>query len=173
MVGRSNSITEVETMKKQIITVFGKDYYLLGADASGTKYYLQKAKFDCGWYWGGGYVETFTNNRNPEKSRDISSHQHFDSLIFNRKKNGFDNFREIFVNNPFTDKEIWTICELMKTFYIMREYSDCIYRGGAHYTSNPAKDTIKNDNEYKRINEIVIPELWEKLHSILGGAENA
>lgn len=155
-------------MKKQIITVFGKYHYLLGEDASGIKYYLQKAKFDCGWYWGGGYVETFTNNRNPEKSRDISSHQHFDCLILNRKKNGFDTFKEIFVNNPFTDKEIWTICELMQTFYIMREYSDCIYKGGANYTNNPAKDTIKNDSEYKRINEIVIPELWEKLYSLLG-----
>ena len=160
-------------MKKQIITVFGKDHYLLGADASGTKYYLQKATFDCGWYWGGGYVETFTNNRNPEKSRDISTHQHFDSLIFNRKGNGFDNFKAIFVNNPFTDSEIWMICELMKTFYIMREYSDCIYRGSANYSSNPVINTIKSDSEYKRINDIVIPELWEKLYSILGGVENA
>ena len=160
-------------MKKHIVNVFGKKHYYLGSDAAGTKYYLQAAKFDCGWYWGGGYVETFTNNRNPEESRDISSHQHFDSLIFNRKNNGFDNFKNLFVNNPFTDEEIWTLCELLKSFYIMREYSDCIYRGGAHYTTNPAKDTIKNETEYKRINEIVIPEIWDHVYEILGGVENA
>ena len=108
-------------MKKHTIHKFGHIYYFLGTDSDGTKYYLQKGSFDCGWYWGGGYVQTFINNRNPEKSRDIASHQHFDGLFFRGKKCGFDMFKDLFTNNPFTDSEIWQICELMKTFYTMRE----------------------------------------------------
>lgn len=159
-------------MKKFKMHKFGKDCYLLGQDENGKNYFLEGATWDCGWYWGGGYVETYTNNRNPEKARDIASHQHFDGLFFNKKKNGFDNFKDFFKVTPFNDSEIWQICELMKSFYICREYSDTIYRGGAHYTTNKAAETIKNPAEYDRINKEVIPAIMSELYKILGGAEN-
>ena len=89
-------------MKKNTVHVFGKEFYYIGTDNNGTKHYLQKFSFDCGWYWGGGYIESFTNNRCPEKSRDISQHQHFNSLIFKGNKNGFDMFKEVFPDNPRT-----------------------------------------------------------------------
>ena len=66
-----------------------------------------------------------------------------------------------------SDEEIWKIIELMKSFYISQEYSDMLYRGGAHYTSNPVTDIIKNEAEYKRINEKVIPEIMKELYKIL------
>jgi hypothetical protein len=161
-------------LKKTKSYAFGKDTFLLGVDSDGVYYWLEAAKFDCSWYWGFGYVETYTNNKNPKLSRDINSHQHFDGLFFNKNKNknGFDAFKDFFVETPFTDSEIWRICELMKSFYIARQYSDMIYRGGAHYTSNPAKETIKNESEYNRINTVVIPEILNKLYNILGGDEN-
>lgn len=156
-------------MNKQKKHAFGKDIYLLGIDTDGAKYWLESAKWDCGWYWGGGYVETYTNNSYPEKARDIKTHSHFDSLFFNRNKNGFDAFKDFFNDTPFTDNEIWKICELLKSFYIAREYSDMLNRGGAHYTSNPAAEIIKSEKEYKRINEIVIPSLMNELYKILEG----
>ena len=146
---------------------FGKDIYLLGADSYGTTYWLEAATWDCGWYWGGGYIETYTNNNNPEKSKDINSHTHFRCLFFNKNKNGFDAFKDFFNETPFTDGEIWKICELMKSFYIAREYSDMIYRGGAHYTSNPAKEAITSKEEYKRINETMIPSIMNELYKIM------
>ena len=160
-----------KNMKKRVTFDRRGKIYLLGQDVEGTDYWLQEAKFDCGWYWGIVYVETYTNNRCPEKARDISSHQHFDGMFFNHKKNGFDNFKEFFVRTPFTDEEIWVIIEIMKTLYTMREYSDVLHRGGSHYTKNPCGDTIKNDKEYWRINETVIPELLNALYKILGGEQ--
>lgn len=154
-------------MKKEKRKVFGKNVYLLGADSDGIKYWLEEASWDCDWYWGGGYVETYTNNNCPERSRDINSHQHFDSLFFKGIKNGHDEFVEFLVETPFTDKEIWEICELMKAFYIAREYSDMAYRGGAHYTTNPMNHIIKNDDHYDRINHVVIPKIMEALCKIL------
>ena len=154
-------------MKKSVINVFGKTNYLLGTDADGTKYYLEKASFDCNWYWGFGYVETYTNNTNPQRSRDIASHQHFDGLFFNSNKNGYDAFKDFFAETPFTDSEIWQIIELMKTFYICRKYSDLLHIGGAHYTTNPAKEIIQNTTEYDRINKEVIPTILNKLYDIL------
>lgn len=158
-------------MKKETRHAFGKDIYLLGTDANGVKYWLEQAKFDCDWYWGGGYVETYTNNNRPERARDINSHQHFDGLFFKGNTDGHTAYKAFFTETPFTDSEIWKICELMKSFYIAREYSDMIYRGGAHYTKNPAKETIKNETEYKRINETVIPSIMQELYKILGGVE--
>ena len=149
---------------------FGKVCYYLGQDANGTNYFLEAATWDCSWYWSGGYVETYTNNKNPAIADNIASHQHFDVLFFNNPlKNGFDAFKEFLTVNPFTDSEIWKICELMKSFYIIRNYSDTLHRGGAHYTSNPAADVIKNENEYKRINKTVIPAIMKELYSILEG----
>lgn len=154
-------------MEKKKIHVFGKDAYLLGKEKDGRNCYLEAGKFDCGWYWGIGYVETYTNDKNPERSRDIDSHRHFDGLFFNGKKNGFDNFKDFFEETPFTDDEIWKICELMQSAYTARKYSDMLYSGGAHYTSNPAKESIQNNAEYDRINKIVIPSILEELYKIL------
>ena len=156
-------------MKKIKSHAFGKDTYFLGMDADGVWHWLEAAHWDCDWYWGGGYVEAYTNNTKPNLSRDICSHQHFNGLFFNKNTNGFDAFKNFFIETPFSDSEIWKICELMKTFYICREYSDMLHIGGAHYTSNPAKETIKNVLEYERINKNVIPEIMNELYKILEG----
>lgn len=155
-------------MKKRTDFAFGKKVFLLGETSNGEKHWLEEARWDCGWYWGGGYVETYTNN-NPSKSRDISSHQHFAGLFFKKKTDAHTAFNNYFSQHPFTDKEVWQICELMRSFYIAREYSDFIYRGGAHYTTNPAKDIIQNNEEYDRINKEVIPGIMSELYKILGG----
>ena len=154
-------------MNKQTSNAFGKIIFLLGEDEDGVNYWLEQATWDCDWYWGGGYVETYTNNKYPHLSKDINSHQHFESLFFKGNKNGYDAFKEFFAETPFTDKEIWKICELMRSFYIAREYSDMIHRGGAHYTSNPVSEIIKDDAEYERINKVVIPAIMQSLYEIL------
>lgn len=154
------------TQKKKT-RAFNKDIYFLGQDESGTNYFMEAATWDCGWYWGGGYIETYTNNNNPSAARDINSHQHFDSLFINGGKCAFDSFKEFFKVTPFTDSEIWKICELMKSFYIARAYSDMLHTGGAHYTTNPAEDSIQNTEEYQRINDKVIPAIMTELYKIL------
>lgn len=160
--------------KKKSFTWHGKTYYYIGQDENGQKMYLEKATWDCNWYWGIGYIESFTNNRNPELSRDISMHTHFDCLMEEQAKNRFyhiDAFKTVFPVNPFTDSEIWKIIELMKSAYTARQYSDMLYTGGSHITGNPAKDIIQNETEYKRINDIVIPGIMENLYKIMTETE--
>lgn len=160
------------TVSKKVVTVFGKKHYFLGTDAQGINYWLREASWDCDWYWGGGYVETFSNNKNPQLSKDINSHNHFNLMFFNKNLNGFDVFKDFFVATPFSDKEIWKIMELMKSFYIAREYSDMINRGGAHYTSNPVAELIKSEDEYNRINKVMIPAIMSELYKILSENED-
>lgn len=68
-------------MNKKISKAFGKKIYLLGINEYNTKYWLEEPKWDCGWYWGFGYIETYTNNNNPLNSKDISSHQHWEGTL--------------------------------------------------------------------------------------------
>lgn len=160
---------------KRVFEWHGDTYYYLGTATDGTNYFYQKAKFDCGWYWGIGYVESFTNNNYPWRARDIDSHTHFDYLMeqqmhpYGGRMGWFDGFKNIFHETLLKDSEIWKVLEIMKSLYTARAYSDMLYRGGSHYTSNPVAGTIKNDAEYERINKVVIPALSEKLYSILDG----
>ena len=154
-------------MEKKTSYAFGKTIYLLGEDKDGVKYWLEQGSWDCDWYWGFGYIETYTNNKNPSRSKDISSHEHFDSKILNAGTYCFDTFKEIFVKTPLNDKEIWTLCELMKTFYTLEKTSELYYKGSSHITNNPSKDLLKNDEEYQRINKILIPNIMEEVYKIL------
>lgn len=155
-------------MKKQVKEAFGKKVYLLGADKEGTYYWLEEASWDCDWYWGFGYVETYTNNKCPEESRDIESHQHFDGLFLKGPKMCKDMFDEFFNETPLNDGEKWKLLELMKTIYTLKEYSEVVYRGGSNITSNPLMEVIKSEEEYNRINKTVLPQLFEEVYKILG-----
>lgn len=162
-------------MKKHTFEWHGRKYYFLGIDKHGDKQYLEQAKWDCDWYWAIGYVNTFTNNCNPHLSKDILNATHFDYLFRKAYESEhldyIDAFKFLFRESPFTDNEIWEILEIMKSAYTATKYSDMLYIGGAHITSNPASEKIKSEIEYKRINRIVIPGLMEALYKILEGDE--
>lgn len=154
-------------MKKEKRHAFGKDIYLLGADEDGTKYWLEAASFDCGWYYGFGYVETYTNNRNPERSKDIESHQHYDGLILKNRVPSPEEFKKVLKNTPLNDNEIWKLNELMQTFYTMRAYMDLIYRDSSNITHNNCYDVIKNEAEWTRLKDEAMPALFKEIYNIL------
>ena len=156
-------------MKKRKSHAFGKDIYLLGKSADGTLYWLEAGTWDCDWYWGFGYVETYTNNKYPERAKDISSHQHFDGLFFNKGRIGYHVFKEFFAETTVSDKELWTLLELMKSYYTARDYADLIYKGDGPYTTNPCRELIQDKREYDRINKVVIPGIMNGVYELLGG----
>ena len=160
-------------MKKQKLTIFGKENYLLGKDADGTKYFLLQPSWDCEWYCGFGYVRTYTNNANPQRSKYMKSHQHFDGLFFNDpNEDCFRKFRRFFVP-PYVlpEKDIWTLLELMKSVYIASEYAEMLFVGGAYLTTNPVAEIIKCKEEWERINQEIIPALMGQVAQLLSPVE--
>ena len=157
-------------MKKEKRKAFRKKIYLLGKDTEGVKYWLEEASWDCNWYYGFGYIETYTNNNFPEKSRDINSHEHYDTKIL---KNGFtpEEFKKIFPETPLNNSEIWKLNELMETFYTLKKYHAMLHTGGSHVTTNSISKFLKNDAEYERLKNIVFPALFEKIYTILSPEE--
>ena len=154
----------MESMKKEISEKLGKRFLLGTKD--GEKHYLVAPSWDCGWYWGYGYVQTYNKRKN-----DVELHQHFDGLFFKSSKNGYDAFKEFFDDMTVSDKELWTLIELMRTIYTLKETAEILGRGGSHYTTNPCKDIIINIEEVERINKIVLPALFEQVEKLLTESE--
>jgi hypothetical protein len=166
---------------KQKSNAFGKDIYLLGIGNDKTKYWLEAPKWDCGWYWGFGYVETYTNNDNPRISRDISSHSHISGLLGQQEKYDFE--KKAFVNGKFvhnlidsdtferttfTEKESWELTELFEQFYLLKEMAEFCHKDlpGCHITTSPVNHgDLKDWN--KKINETMIPLITAKIIEIL------
>jgi hypothetical protein len=103
---------------------------------AGENVYLTKHSWDCGWYWGMGYIG---NSR---------SHTHFDSTFLKDTKTA----SELFINPQFTDSEWWVIRDLMIQAYALQKAAE-VYRYGGHQKSHIGiTDIIKNDTMVKLIN---------------------
>ena len=157
-------------MDKQVRYING-DYQLLLGERDGERYWLEQASFDCEWYWGLGYVESYRGCG--QSSKSWRSHQHFDGLFLKPAK-FVEGYKDFFDDRTLMeDKEIWTLLELMSAAYKCREYSDMLHLGGAHITTNPCKDLLINPDEYARLNNHVIPELMNKVYELLAPNEGS
>lgn len=167
------------------------DYYYIGKNADGEKVWLEKPSWDCGWYWGFGYLETMMGNREPSNASDIRFHTHWDSSVLHHPGNAYDWFVQTFglpltdgFDNPvkkekgvrycrFTDKQVWTLCELMETAYALKRTAAVLGKGSCNYTANPLSKLIKNPREEKRINSKVLPAIFAEIGKIFDEADKA
>lgn len=163
-----------EIIEKRKSHAFGRDIYLLGIDSNGEKYWLESPSFDCGRYWGFGYVETYTH-RNPKLARDISSHQHIDSSFLGKQgkeyiRNLYDS--PILQKTTFTEKEGWQLSELFKQFYLLKNMADFTYREkpNCNVTVSPVDHGNMKDWN-KKINEEMIPRITKAILDILSPEE--
>lgn len=156
------TITLKEILEKEKAHILGSTYYLLGMDENKVKYYLEKGKFECGWYWSGGYIETFN-----KRTTDIDMHTHYNTGEVNGLRfSYYDDFDKIFKVCTLTDSEKWKFHELMRTFYTAKEAMEMSYRGGSHITFNPLSDLIQNKAIYDHYNNL-IAKIHEELDKLL------
>ncbi|HSH24240.1 MAG TPA: hypothetical protein VLA13_01685 [Massilibacterium sp.] len=153
----------------------GKEIVFFGVRKSdNARIYITKPSWDCGWYWGFGYL----GNRNEhyhledyqKKDRSFSVNGGLLEVITEaRNINMYDALREDYELSPSILSNLWEFCELVKTAYTLKETAEVLRRGGSHYTQNPCADTIKNQDEYNRINNVVLPEIFKRLQEIIEG----
>jgi len=124
-------------------------------EVDGVSIYLSPPSWDCGWYWGFGYL----GNKN--------CHYHVSGLF--KDTNLYEGFKNHFGSSFIVknDKDLWTLCELFRTFYYLKDAAELFRVGGSRYTMNPIVDLIKNENEVKRINEDLMPLIFEEIYKIL------
>jgi hypothetical protein len=121
----STTTQQKSALKKQIKHVFRKDIFLLGTDNEGVKYWLEAPSWDCGWYWGFGYVETYTDNTNPEKAKDISSHRHIDTFF--KRANKISLWNTELSKHAYTGSEAAQLNELFTSFYQLQKAAGSLH----------------------------------------------
>jgi len=149
--------------------VFGKDIYLLGQFNDGKKFWLESASWDCDWYWGFGYIETYTNNNRPSLSRDINSHQHYNSIIFKKDSNNNYMYRLLdskeVLSCVLTEDEQWILSDLMKSFYTLKGTAELFHSGNSHLTTTPIN--LKDEKLEDHINRVLLPKIFEATYKLL------
>jgi hypothetical protein len=153
-------------MEKRIINKFGK-HYLLGINKDGEYVWLEKESWDCGRYWGFGYLHTFTNNRQPERSRDLSSHFHFDSTFLNGPDCCHDMFKNYFTETVLTDDEMWILCDLMMTYYTLKKSAELFKHGYSYQTQKAKIEKVQSETHYDLVNKVWLPEVFKKIETLL------
>lgn len=133
-------------MNKRTSKAFGKKIFLLGT-IDGKYVWLEEPVWDCGWYWGFGYVEQYTNHRNPSRARDISMHTHWHT-IHEKKVNPFGEM-------VMSTEEYNLVKHLFSEFYKYKELAESCH------------NVEGREEDYKHINEVIIPELQNDIIKIL------
>lgn len=176
-------------IKKEVSTHLNsnKKVYLLGKDKDGIKYWLIEPSWDCGWYWGFGYVETYNKGGkvDPSKCTDIDSHQHIDSSFMGQMEEyDFDkkcSVKTDYVYNiydapllfktTFTKDEGWKLSELFKEFYLLREMADYCNKEPIVGCNCTTVDEVNNNESvkgwYEEINNVMIPKITNEILKIL------
>lgn len=142
-----------------------KDVYLLGKDKEGVKHWLEAPSWDCDWYWGFGYIETYRGNRKPEIASDINSHRHADNFMseYFTEWNGSEPF---LTQKTFNEKEGWELSELFKQFYHLKEQAE-FWGRGKMYVANTKVQSWKNEELANKINREMIPTITARILEIL------
>jgi hypothetical protein len=170
-------------LEKRTSRAFEKNIFLLGKDVEGKLMWLEEPKWDCGWYWGFGYIETYTNKLNPSKARNIESHSHFSGLVGYQEY--YDHDKECFrkgeyihnvydsprlIETCFSSAEGWQLSELFKQFYLLKDMAEYTHRSPAscNLTTSPVtQDPEKMAQWHKEINEVMIPLITAEILRIL------
>lgn len=137
---------------------------LLGHDSDGVAYYLADASWDCGWYWGYGYIQTRDSHQHAD-GEYIADNAAGSGKIYNSDTNIFTG--DFLTDKTFSDKDGWILRELFATFYQLKKQAELVGRGGMHVTTNPLADMLKDEKEAERINKVMLPRLFEEINKIL------
>lgn len=115
--------------------------------ASGENLYLEKHKWDCGWYWAMGYLG------------NVRCHFHFESFLDHNKLAS-----ELFETTPITDSEWWVIRDLFKQAYSLKAAAEVYLHGGHQTTREGITDILKSEDKAKALNadlELVLDLVWD------------
>ena len=129
--------------------------HFIGTDKqTNENIYLSAPSWDCGWYWGFGYL----GNR--------YCHYHLSNYAKGRNIDMYNALKQDYNLAPTLLTNLWQFCELAQTAYALKEAAEVLGRGGSHYTNNPCQDIIINKDEVTRINEIVLPAIFEAIEKL-------
>lgn len=126
--------------------------YLGRRKEDGRMVYIAAPTWDCDWYWSFGYL--------------VATGEHFHLRNYGNI-NWIDALeRDYTLNVKLRGDNLWKFYELAKTAYGLKEVAEILGRGGSHIAKNPLAEVIKNKVEVDRINQIVLPKIFDAINEI-------
>jgi hypothetical protein len=71
------------------------------------------------------------------------------------------------------DNDLWTFCELVRTFYHLRDHLMLLTRGSSNYTTNPCRELIKDADYANHINTVLMPAIFAETYKLFEKKNNA
>jgi len=127
-------------------------HYLGKRKKDGKLIYIAAPTWDCDWYWSFGYL------------RATGEHYHLSNYGNINWKDALE--RDYTLNVKLRGDNLWKFYELAKTAYGLKEVAEILGRGGSHVTVNPLAEVIKNKAEVDRINQIVLPQIFDAINEM-------
>lgn len=135
---------------------------------NGENIYLSPPSWDCGWYWGFGYLGNKNCHYHIDGLTKIETYNYDAKCFITKNVNLYDGFIEHFGSSlKIRKSDLWVFVELFSTFYKLKETAEVLGRGDSNYTNNPCKDLIINKVESDRINNILMPQIFEEIYKVL------
>ncbi|MDJ0507333.1 MAG: hypothetical protein PX635_19195 [Nostocales cyanobacterium LE14-WE12] len=117
----------------------------------GRMVYIAAPTWDCNWYWSFGYLKA------------TGEHYHLRNCNINWK-DGLE--RDYILNVKLRGDNLWKFYELAKTAYGLRDAAEILGKGGSNLTENSLREAIKNKAEVDRINQIVLPQIFDAINEM-------
>ena len=129
-----------------------KDKILLGK-IDNENIYLYKHSWDCGWYWGMGYI----GNKNCQ--------YHIKSLIQDK----YD-VNKIFSSTKLTQAQWWIVRDLFVQAYALKKVAEVYKSGGYQSSLKGITDKLVNADKAAIANAdlaIILDTIWEYINQCL------
>jgi hypothetical protein len=126
--------------------------YLGKRKEDGRMVYLAAPTWDCDWYWSFGYL--------------VATGEHFHLRNYGNMDWKDCLERDYNLNVKLRGDNLWKFYELAKTAYKLKEVAEVLGRGGCNITDNPLAEVIKNKTEVDRINQIVLPQIFDAINEM-------
>ena len=126
--------------------------YLGKRKEDGKRVYIAAPTWDCNWYWSFGYLQATGEHFHLRNYGNISWR---DALE-----------RDYILNVKLRGDSLWKFYELAKTAYKLKEAAEILGFGCSHVTDNPLAEVIKNKAEVDRINQIVLPQIFDAINEL-------
>ena len=126
--------------------------YLGKRKEDGRMIYIAPPTWDCNWYWSFGYLKA------------TGEHFHLRNYGNLNWKDALE--RDYTLNVKLRGDNLWKFYELAKTAYGLKDAAEILGRGGCNVTDNPLTEVIKNKAEVDRINQIVLPQIFDAINEM-------
>jgi hypothetical protein len=137
-------------------TKWSERRYLGTRKEDGRRVYLAAPTWDCNWYWSFGYL--------------VATGEHFHLRNYGDKNWKDCLERDYKLNVKLRGDKLWKFIELAKTAYGLKYAAEILGRGGSNVTlirtENPLSEVIKNNAEVDRINQIVLPKIFDAINEM-------